>query len=227
MTGHPSGSPLGVDPGGSEKGGTEATRPSGRPRSAGLQARHHITGSRTRGDRVGASGPGRGGHIDLPRSDQCANTGQMGDATAVHRSDYRRTPVRRVLDVLSRAAIAAGVGPGHRYLLTVVGRHTGRRYSTPIGMVADGESRWLVAPYGEVGWTRNAREAGRVELSRGRRATVFRLLPAPTDEAARVLKAYLALEPITRPYFDAATDDPEVAFAAEVERHPVFRLLPA
>ena len=140
---------------------------------------------------------------------------------------YRRTPFRHVINFLSRAAITFGLGPSHRYLLTVVGRQSGRPYSTPVGLVIDGRQRWLVAPYGEVGWVRNARAAGRVKLGRRGRTQSYLLEPAAVGEASRVLKAYLALEPITRPFFAARADDPVDAFAAEVGRHPVFRLVPA
>jgi hypothetical protein len=41
----------------------------------------------------------------------------------------------------------------------------------------------------------------------------------------RVLKAYITLEPITRPFFTVNPSDPARSFA--VEAHPVFRLVPA
>jgi hypothetical protein len=49
---------------------------------------------------------------------------------------------------------------------TVEGRTSGRHFSTPVTLVVDGEERWLVAPYGERNWVKNARAAGSVELSR-------------------------------------------------------------
>ena len=44
------------------------------------------------------------------------------------------------------------------------------------------------------------------------------------QEAARVLQAYLRKVRVVRPYFDAASNSPLGAFAAEASRHPVFRL---
>lgn len=45
-------------------------------------------------------------------------------------------------------------------ILTVCGRRSGRRYSTPVQLVLGGGERWLVAPYGEREWVKNARAAG-------------------------------------------------------------------
>jgi hypothetical protein len=77
-----------------------------------------------------------------------------------------------------------------------------------------------------VGWVRNARAAGRVELSRGRRPETVRVRELGSEAAAPVLKAYVERVPITRPYFDAAPDAPLAAFVAEATRHPVFQVVP-
>lgn len=96
----------------------------------------------------------------------------------------------------------------------------------------DGGGRWLVAPYGEVAWVRNARAAGEVRLSRGchrETARVRELDVGDADqvsEAARVLRAYARRVPHARPYFDVAPSAPVQAFVAEAHRRPVFRLLP-
>jgi hypothetical protein len=91
-------------------------------------------------------------------------------------------------------------------------------------VVDDGEHRWLVAPYGEVGWVRHARAAGRVTLERGTTNAAYRLRRVAPVDAAPVLRRYVALEPITRPCFDAGPDAPLAAFQAEADRHPVFEL---
>jgi hypothetical protein len=36
------------------------------------------------------------------------------------------------------------------------GRRSGRLNATPVREVEEGDQRWLVAPYGEVSWVRNA-----------------------------------------------------------------------
>jgi deazaflavin-dependent oxidoreductase (nitroreductase family) len=140
---------------------------------------------------------------------------------------FRRDFGRRLIDALSTAGIKRGLGPSQRYLLTVVGTKTHTPRTTPVSVVTDGQSRFLVAPYGEVGWVRNARRSGSVALTRGGKSARFCVTPLPAAQAGPILKRYLALEPITRPYFDVSADSTAGAFEAEVATHPVFRLTPA
>jgi deazaflavin-dependent oxidoreductase (nitroreductase family) len=137
---------------------------------------------------------------------------------------YRLTPARRAANRLVRLLLAFGLMPGPTYLLTVPGRRTGRPLSTPVTLVEEGGQRWLVAPYGEVPWVRNARAAGRVTLTRGRRAETVSLRALSAAEAAPVLRHYVTRVPITRPYFDVTPDSPLTAFEADAARHPVFAL---
>lgn len=111
------------------------------------------------------------------------------------------------------------------HILTVPGRKTGRRYSTPVSLVMDEGRLWLVAPYGEREWVKNARAAGEVELTRARKTTSHRVEEAGPEEAAPVLREYLRTRRIVKPFFEAAPDAPLEAFAAEASRHPVFRLV--
>jgi deazaflavin-dependent oxidoreductase (nitroreductase family) len=139
-------------------------------------------------------------------------------------SVYRLTPSRRAANRLVRLLLKLGLMPGPTYLLTVPGRRTGRPLSTPVTLVEDGNTRWLVAPYGDVAWVRNARAAGQITLSRGKRSETLPIRELPSTEAAPVLQRYITRVPITRPYFDAKPDSPLAAFIAEAPRHPVFHL---
>jgi deazaflavin-dependent oxidoreductase (nitroreductase family) len=141
-------------------------------------------------------------------------------------STYRLGAARRAVNALIHALLRVGIGPPRTYLLTVAGRKTGRPLTTPVTLVESGGRRWLVAPYGEVGWVRNARVAGRVTLSRGRRSETLTVTPLGPADSAVVLRQYLREVPITRPYFDVRPDSPLEAFAAEAPRHPVFALGP-
>jgi deazaflavin-dependent oxidoreductase (nitroreductase family) len=132
--------------------------------------------------------------------------------------------VRKVGDALIRTLTRLGIGDRHTYVLSVRGRKTGRTYSTPVRLVEDGE-RWLVAPYGEVDWVRNARAAGQVTLTRARRSEEVGLEEVDGERAAPALRSYLEAVPLVRPYFDAAPDAPLEEFAAEASRHPVFRIV--
>lgn len=137
---------------------------------------------------------------------------------------YHVTPRVCFLNYMMTALVRLGLGPRRTHLLTVAGRKTGRPFTTPVSLVLDGERRWLVAPYGEVSWVKNARAAGQVTLARGGRRETLRIRPATPAESAPVLRAYIAEEPITRPYFDADPGSPLAAFEAEADRHPVFLL---
>jgi deazaflavin-dependent oxidoreductase (nitroreductase family) len=139
---------------------------------------------------------------------------------------YRLAFWRRAGNVFVRFLLRVGLGLRHTYLVSVPGRRTGRLRSTPVTLVEEETQRWLVAPYGEVGWVRNARAAGRVTLSRGgrsERVAIFEMEPAA---AAPILKRYVTQVPITQPYFDVGPDSSLQAFLEEAPRHPVFRVIP-
>ena len=137
---------------------------------------------------------------------------------------YRLTPGRRAANRVVRLLLKLGVMPGPTYLLTVVGRRTGRPLSTPVTLVEEGGDRWLVSPYGEVAWVRNARAAGRITLTRGRHTETVPIRELGAGEAAPVLQRYVTRVPITRPFFDVTPASPLAAFEAEAPRHPVFHL---
>ena len=137
---------------------------------------------------------------------------------------FHMTTARRVGDRVMRPLIRLGLVPG-TYLLTVRGSKTGTPHTNPVTRVEDEDGRrWLVAPYGVVGWVRNARAAGRVTLSRRGHTVEYTLREVSPDEAGPVLKRYVALAKVTRPYFTAQPDAPAAEFAAEADRHPVFEL---
>jgi hypothetical protein len=88
----------------------------------------------------------------------------------------------------------------------------------------EGPKRWLVAPYGEAAWVRNAQAAGEVTLAQGAKTERMRIVPASPEESAPVLTTYIGEIGIVRPYFDVRPDSPIEEFVAEAPRHPVFRL---
>ena len=137
---------------------------------------------------------------------------------------YRLSLGRRLVNALVRAALWAGIAPTRFALLTVPGRRSGQQRSTPVIVLRRGGDRWLVAPYGERAWVKNARAAGQVTLSRGRRRVTVPIEEVGAEQAGPVLKDYLAQTPITRPFFDVSPDSPLADFVREAPRHPVFRL---
>jgi deazaflavin-dependent oxidoreductase (nitroreductase family) len=137
---------------------------------------------------------------------------------------YRLGFWRRWVNRMIGALLRLGVSPPHTYLLTVRGRKTGRSYSTPVTLVEENRERWLVAPYGEVGWVRNARASRQVTLMRARRSETVGLVELAPEDAAPVLKKYLARYPVVRPFFDVTPRSSLRDFVAESSHHPVFRI---
>jgi hypothetical protein len=82
-----------------------------------------------------------------------------------------------------------------------------------------------VASYGVTNWVRNARVAGEVRITRGRRSETLRIEEVGPEDSIPVLRQYLWEVPVTRPYFDVTLDSTDEEFAAEAPRHPVFRLI--
>ena len=139
---------------------------------------------------------------------------------------YRVTLPRWILNRLVTVYVNLGLPPGKYHLMTVRGRKSGRFYTTPVSVMKVNGRRWLVAPYGERQWVKNARAAGQVVLRRGRRSEAVaieeELDPA---QSALVLQRYVIEEPITRRFFDATPLSSLQDFIAEATRHPVFRII--
>jgi len=125
-----------------------------------------------------------------------------------------------------RPLAKAGLTGPRTHLLTVPGRTSRKPWSTPVSIVRIGGERWLVAPYGDRNWVKNARAAGWVELRRGRRRErlgVDELAPA---DAVPVLQEYYRSGRVTRPFFAVTLESTPEEWLADAPRHPVFRLIP-
>jgi deazaflavin-dependent oxidoreductase (nitroreductase family) len=112
---------------------------------------------------------------------------------------YRLTPLRRRIDRIMAALGRRGLAPGGVASLTVAGRATGEPRTVPVTPILVGGRRYLVAPYGPVGWVHNLRAAGEATLHRGSRVERVRAEELDTRAAAPVLKAYVRQVPIVRP----------------------------
>jgi deazaflavin-dependent oxidoreductase (nitroreductase family) len=126
-----------------------------------------------------------------------------------------------------RPLVRHGLAGPRTYLLTVAGRTSGKLWSTPVSIVEMDGRRWLVAPYGERNWVKNARAAGWVELQRGRRHERLAVSELDPHEAVPILREYFRLGRVTRPFFDVDLDSSDQAWLAEAPRHPVFGLVAA
>ena len=138
---------------------------------------------------------------------------------------YRKSAWRRALNALVRPLARLGLAGPRTYVLTVPGRTSGKLWSTPVSIVEDGDRRWLVAPYGDRNWVRNARAAGWVELRRGRRNERLSVSELDADAAVPVLQEYYRLGRVTRRFFTVTLASANDEWLAEARRHPVFELL--
>ncbi len=140
---------------------------------------------------------------------------------------FRATTGDRVANAVLGSLLRVGLGPNFMRLLTVTGRKTGQPHTTPVVPVQTDEGRWLVAPYGEVDWVRNARAAGAVTLRRGKVSETLAVTEVSPEEAVPVLRGYLARKPVrqrVQPYFDVTPESSDEEFAADAAHHPVFEL---
>lgn len=140
--------------------------------------------------------------------------------------DYRPGRGRHVENTIMSALVRGGLIP-RSYLLTTLGRKTGRPRTNPVVPVEHGGRWWLVAPYGPVSWVHNARATGQISLTRRRDTRDYTIREIPPEEAGPILKRYISIAPATRPYFQANKNSPVKDFGAEADRHPVFELMPA
>jgi deazaflavin-dependent oxidoreductase (nitroreductase family) len=139
--------------------------------------------------------------------------------------EFRYNFIRRVVNRIFIWLLRLGIAPGRYYLLTVAGRKSGRLHSVPVVQVEKGNDRWLVAPYGDVDWVKNARASGIVHLSRGADRNDYQIRELLPESAAPILKTYVNENPITRDFFDARPDSPVSAFLADAKRKFVFDLI--
>ena len=122
-----------------------------------------------------------------------------------------QSPAWRTGDALVGVLARAGVGPHTKPVVPV--EHEGRR--------------WLVAPYGPVGWVRNARADARLVLRHGRDSREYVAREATAAEAGPVIKRYLNVASKVRSWFPVPADAPVEEFLAAAPAYPVFELLPA
>jgi deazaflavin-dependent oxidoreductase (nitroreductase family) len=137
---------------------------------------------------------------------------------------YQVNFIVRFVNRMMAGMIRRKAAPAHTYLLTVRGRKTGKIYSAPVNLIEHGGQRWLVSPYGEVNWVKNARAAGEISLFRDGVTEILKIRELASQDSAPILKEYITLVGIVRPYFDVQPDAPLEDFINEAPRHPVFLL---
>jgi len=94
----------------------------------------------------------------------------------------------RLIDKMMPRMILWNIAPKHTYLMTVRVRKTGKPYTMPVTLIEHDDQRWLVSPYGEVNWVKNARVVGEVTLFRGDKTETMTLQEVGPKESALILK---------------------------------------
>jgi deazaflavin-dependent oxidoreductase (nitroreductase family) len=112
---------------------------------------------------------------------------------------YRLTPITRVTNGIFSVMTRRGRGANYRYILTVEGRKSGVAKSTPVDVMEVDGQRWLVAPYGEVNWVKNARASGQAELSRGGTSSRWKAEEVRGLEAVSAIRCYITSVPSPPP----------------------------
>jgi len=136
---------------------------------------------------------------------------------------YRMSTFRRTVNTAMSALARRGRGPA--WELTVIGRRSGQPRTVPVTPITVDGSRYLVAPYGAVGWVHNIRAADYAVLRRGPDESKITVTEIDGTEAAAVLMAYHAdLERIVGNYFDLPAEPDIDDFLIVVPDHPVFRI---
>lgn len=130
--------------------------------------------------------------------------------------------LRRMVNRIVTKRLTKGKMAGDVYLLTTLGRKSGLERTTPVTIARREGRRYLVAPYGAVGWVHNLRDSGHAELSRAGEVEEITATEVDSATAAPVLKQYVKDVSVVRPFFDVDKDDPVAEFEAEASLHPVF-----
>ena len=137
---------------------------------------------------------------------------------------YRLGFIRKTINNLMAGRIGKGKAADDMYLLTTLGRKSGQERTTPVTIPTSDGVRYLVAPYGDVGWVHNLRASGLAELSQGGTTEEIAATEVDADTAAPILKQYVQQVSVVRSFFDADKDAPIAEFVAEASRHPVFKI---
>lgn len=129
-----------------------------------------------------------------------------------------------------KGLLRIGIPMGPLVLLTVRGRKSGKEYTTPVALVKQNGTRWLVAAFGEVNWVRNIRAANEAQLIHGGRTETVSVVELGRSDAAPILKKFLHdfhIVPFIAPYFEATPKSSLADFEREASSHPVFQILRA
>jgi deazaflavin-dependent oxidoreductase (nitroreductase family) len=134
---------------------------------------------------------------------------------------------RNVMNPVMAGLTGAGVSVLGSRILAVRGRTSQEWRTTPVNLLTEGGSRYLVAPRGTTQWVRNIRVAGGGELRLGRRVEEIRVAELSDDEKTPILRAYLRRwKSEVGIFFEGVgPKSSDAELRAIAPNHPVFRIL--
>ncbi len=144
------------------------------------------------------------------------------------RGEFRKpTAIERTFNRIFGWIVGAGIGPRDSYVLEVVGRKSGRIYSTPVYIMVIASRTFLICPRGRAQWVINAEASGKLWLRKGAERTQYSIRRAPSIDKPELLRAYLSrFKFAVKRYFPIEDGSPASAFAPIANRYPVFELIP-
>ncbi len=122
------------------------------------------------------------------------------------------------------ALLGRGIGPASQRLLSVPGRNTGMRRTTPIAVVAIDGERYIVAGYETSDWVKNARIAGWAVIGRGKTNERVTLTEVPPDHSIPVMREFARVVRGGRSFLTVRATGSDAEFAEASSHHRVFRL---
>jgi hypothetical protein len=142
------------------------------------------------------------------------------DASAARRPPRWLKYVNRI----NVALLRRGIGPGTQHLLSVPGRATGRRRTTPVAVVTVAGERYVVAGYETSDWVKNARAARWGVIGRGNTNERVKLTEVPVEATPSILRELAREVRGSRMFLTVAADGSDAEFAEAAPHHPAFRL---
>ncbi len=138
---------------------------------------------------------------------------------------------RMMMNPLIKSLLRMGVPIPPMILLTVRGRKSGKRRTTPVGLFELDGHRYLFSTFGESNWVHNLRKSGEATLRRGRRLETVAATELTPEKAAPILKA--AMTPIfgkrlmasqLRSHYHVTPDSSPEEWYDAAKRHPAFEV---
>ncbi|KDF00613.1 hypothetical protein Y900_017095 [Mycolicibacterium aromaticivorans JS19b1 = JCM 16368] len=151
----------------------------------------------------------------------------MADSERI-RPPWWLKPMNKIFMAAMRLGLTS-FGGESPIVLTVPGRTSGKPRSTPITPFTVDGKRYVVGGFPGADWVRNARAAGVVTLTTGRRSEAVRIVELPAEEARPLLRAFPVLVPTGVSFMKNAglvTEGKPEEFEALAGRCAVFRFDP-